>query len=160
MFNTDYSFSCLVCQSRVSHTRGDEPHPCLERISTSWRPARPCPTASGPCRTASRADDSRIAPLDKPASAEYHSIGFRSGCDQPATKRCAPVAQLDRASDSDSEGHRFDSCRVYTKKALARQSLQGLFFISKSITKIKNRRFRLKTGMQHGMQKSRVSAAL
>ena len=26
---------------------------------------------------------------------------------------CAPVAQLDRASDSDSEGHRFDSCRAY-----------------------------------------------
>ena len=25
----------------------------------------------------------------------------------------APVAQLDRVSDSDSEGHRFDSCRVY-----------------------------------------------
>ena len=25
----------------------------------------------------------------------------------------APVAQLDRASDSDSEGHRFDSCRAY-----------------------------------------------
>ena len=25
----------------------------------------------------------------------------------------APVAQLDRVSDSDSEGHRFESCRAY-----------------------------------------------
>ncbi len=30
----------------------------------------------------------------------------------------APVAQLDRASDSDSEGHRFDSCRAYIEKRL------------------------------------------
>ena len=30
----------------------------------------------------------------------------------------APVAQLDSASDSDSEGHRFDSCRVHQEKAL------------------------------------------
>ena len=30
----------------------------------------------------------------------------------------APVAQLDRVSDSDSEGHRFDSCRVYHTPAV------------------------------------------
>ena len=27
-----------------------------------------------------------------------------------------PVAQLDRVSDSDSEGHRFESCRVHMCK--------------------------------------------
>ena len=26
---------------------------------------------------------------------------------------CAPVAQLDRASDYESEGRRFESCRAY-----------------------------------------------
>ena len=31
---------------------------------------------------------------------------------------CAPVAQLDRVSDSDSEGHRFESCRAYIEKRL------------------------------------------
>ena len=30
----------------------------------------------------------------------------------------APVAQLDRASDSDSEGQRFESARVYQIKAV------------------------------------------
>ena len=29
----------------------------------------------------------------------------------------APVAQLDRASDSDSEGRRFDSCRAHQTKS-------------------------------------------
>ena len=33
--------------------------------------------------------------------------------DIPPPRTHAPVAQLDRVSDSDSEGHRFDSCRVY-----------------------------------------------
>ena len=33
----------------------------------------------------------------------------------------APVAQLDRVSDSDSEGHRFESCRAYRRKPLANQ---------------------------------------
>ena len=33
----------------------------------------------------------------------------------------APVAQLDRVSDSDSEGHRFESCRAYRLKPLANQ---------------------------------------
>ena len=32
---------------------------------------------------------------------------------QAQTTQRAPVAQLDRVSDSDSEGRRFDSCRVY-----------------------------------------------
>ncbi len=32
---------------------------------------------------------------------------------QAQTTPRAPVAQLDRVSDSDSEGRRFDSCRVY-----------------------------------------------
>lgn len=38
----------------------------------------------------------------------------------------APVAQLDRVSDSDSEGHRFESCRVYVK-TLESQGFPGLF---------------------------------
>ena len=33
--------------------------------------------------------------------------------DIPPPRTHAPVAQPDRVSDSDSEGHRFDSCRVY-----------------------------------------------
>lgn len=33
--------------------------------------------------------------------------------DIPSPRTHAPVAQPDRVSDSDSEGHRFDSCRVY-----------------------------------------------
>ena len=36
-----------------------------------------------------------------------------SGISLAGTIKYAPVAQLDRASDSDSEGHRFDSCRVH-----------------------------------------------
>ena len=32
----------------------------------------------------------------------------------------APVAQLDRALDSDSKGHRFDSCRAYQKNRLSK----------------------------------------
>ena len=43
----------------------------------------------------------------------------------------APVAQLDRVSDSDSEGHRFDSCRVYHRRrkasfATPRKFLRGV----------------------------------
>ena len=43
--------------------------------------------------------------------------------DIPPPRTHAPVAQLDRVSDSDSEGHRFDSCRVY-HIAGARRHLQ------------------------------------
>ena len=43
-------------------------------------------------------------PLTIPARLCYHN---QAGC--------APVAQLDRVSDSDSEGHRFESCRAYVK---------------------------------------------
>ena len=38
-----------------------------------------------------------------------------------------PVAQLDRASDSDSEGHRFDSCRAYRRKSPGSVRLPGIF---------------------------------
>ena len=35
------------------------------------------------------------------------------------TVKYVPVAQLDRVSDSDSEGRRFESCRAYqTKKSV------------------------------------------
>ena len=44
--------------------------------------------------------------------AECPRSGFRS---YPPTKY-APVAQLDRVSDSDSEGRKFESCRAYHKK--------------------------------------------
>ena len=37
----------------------------------------------------------------------------------------APVAQLDRVSDSDSEGRAFESHRAYQKKTLQPQRLQG-----------------------------------
>ena len=36
---------------------------------------------------------------------------------------------MDRVSDSDSEGHRFESCRAYIKEPL-RNCSQGLFFSS------------------------------
>ena len=49
-------------------------------------------------------------PLTIPARLCYHN---QAGC--------APVAQLDRVSDSDSEGHRFESCRAYRRKPLANQ---------------------------------------
>ena len=39
--------------------------------------------------------------------------------DIPPPRTHAPVAQLDRVSDSDSEGHRFDSCRVYHRRRKA-----------------------------------------
>ena len=42
----------------------------------------------------------------------------------------APVAQLDRVSDSDSEGHRFDSCRVYHTPAVF---TAGAFFPSAGV---------------------------
>lgn len=41
----------------------------------------------------------------------------------------APVAQLDRVSDSDSEGHRFDSCRVYHIKNASRTEKFSLRFV-------------------------------
>ena len=44
-------------------------------------------------------------------SAVLHYNDFRARGHPSRTH--APVAQLDRVSDSDSEGHRFDSCRVY-----------------------------------------------
>ena len=34
------------------------------------------------------------------------------------TVKYVPVAQLDRVSDSDSEGRRFESCRAYQKEAV------------------------------------------
>ena len=40
----------------------------------------------------------------------------------------APVAQLDRVSDSDSEGHAFESHRAYQKTPRSRNGLRGLFF--------------------------------
>lgn len=43
-------------------------------------------------------------------------------------KACAPVAQLDRVSDSDSEGRRFDSCRAYHEKSLILQWVRGFLF--------------------------------
>ena len=36
-----------------------------------------------------------------------------------------PVAQLDRVSDSDSEGRKFESCRAYQKEAFRKG---GFFF--------------------------------
>ena len=44
-------------------------------------------------------------------SAVLHYNDFRAR--EHPSRTHAPVAQLDRVSDSDSEGHRFDSCRVY-----------------------------------------------
>ena len=38
----------------------------------------------------------------------------------------APVAQLDRVSDSDSEGRRFESCRAYQNKTVR---LDGLILV-------------------------------
>ena len=48
--------------------------------------------------------------------------------DAPSSRTHAPVAQLDRVSDSDSEGHRFDSCRVYHKSfcSLGQESYRSL----------------------------------
>ena len=52
-----------------------------------------------------------------------HNPKVEGSSPSPAT-RCGGVAQLDRASDSDSEGHRFDSCRVH--------QFYPLFFIRKT----------------------------
>ena len=42
---------------------------------------------------------------------------------EPCVKnQYAPVAQLDRVSDYESEGHRFESCRACQKKRLAMQA--------------------------------------
>ena len=51
-----------------------------------------------------------------------------SAC-SPASCSCAPVAQLDRASASGAEGHRFESCRAHHKSPceLARSSRSGHF---------------------------------
>lgn len=48
--------------------------------------------------------------------------------DIPPPRTHAPVAQLDRVSDSDSEGHRFDSCRVYHKKRKSNRNSSLRFF--------------------------------
>ena len=40
----------------------------------------------------------------------------------------APVAQLDRVSDSDSEGRAFESRRAHHGKSLANQRFAGPFF--------------------------------
>ena len=50
--------------------------------------------------------------------------------DIPPPRTHAPVAQLDRVSDSDSEGHRFDSCRVYHTPAVF---TAGAFFPSAGV---------------------------
>ena len=47
------------------------------------------------------------------------------------TVKYVPVAQLDRVSDSDSEGRRFESCRAYQKGLPARV---GFFGICKVLT--------------------------
>ena len=42
------------------------------------------------------------------------------------TVKYVPVAQLDRVSDSDSEGRRFESCRAYQKGLPARVGFFGI----------------------------------
>jgi hypothetical protein len=44
-----------------------------------------------------------------------------------ACKRRAPVAQLDRASDSDSEGHAFEPHRAYHQKTPGNEAFPGVF---------------------------------
>ena len=44
-----------------------------------------------------------------------------------AQKAYAPVAQLDRVSDSDSEGHAFESHRAYIEKALVKIDFTRVF---------------------------------
>lgn len=44
----------------------------------------------------------------------------------PRTEISAPVAQLDRALDSDSKGHWFESSRAYQEEPLETQRFQGV----------------------------------
>ena len=55
--------------------------------------------------------------------------------DIPPPRTHAPVAQLDRVSDSDSEGHRFDSCRVYhTGIIRTRSRIRGSYYSLQEIS--------------------------
>ena len=60
------------------------------------------------------------APAGKFADIFLKRLTFSAGCAMIIRLQSshAPVAQLDRVSDSDSEGHRFESCRAYAKRSL------------------------------------------
>ena len=52
----------------------------------------------------------------------------------PRTEISAPVAQLDRALDSDSKGHWFESSRAYQEDPLKPLSFKGFFFCLHKVT--------------------------
>ena len=62
-------------------------------------------------------------PAGKFSDISLKRLTFSAGCAMIIRLQSihAPVAQLDRVSDSDSEGHRFESCRAYRLKPLANQ---------------------------------------
>ena len=82
----------------------------LEGKSTASHPVRISPVRRPAPRAPTLAEGATfVETLD--ISAVLHYNDFRAR--EHPSRTHAPVAQLDRVSDSDSEGHRFDSCRVY-----------------------------------------------
>ena len=71
----------------------------------------PPPRTHAPVAQLDRVSGSGSLPVRKMGAAVLKRWTFRAFWSKMIT--LAPVAQLDRVSDSDSEGHRFDSCRVY-----------------------------------------------